>query len=58
MCICVFFQVDQAFTASVENKVTPLTIAVFLKFSSGTEAFWPIFSSWNVCYMYHAYDKE
>lgn len=35
---CVFsslFQVDKTFTASCESKVTPLTIAVFLKFSSG-----------------------
>jgi hypothetical protein len=28
-------QVDKAFTASCESKVTPLTIAVFLKYSSG-----------------------
>ncbi|XP_052680706.1 importin-9-like [Crassostrea angulata] len=30
----ILLTVDQAFTASVESKVTPLTIAVFLKFSS------------------------
>ena len=28
-------QVDKAFTASCESKVTPLTIAVFLKYCSG-----------------------
>lgn len=36
-------QVDQAFTASVESKVTPLTIAVFLKFSSGNSGFFQQF---------------
>lgn len=36
-------QVDQAFTASVESKVTPLTIAVFLKFSSGNSVFFSNF---------------
>jgi len=34
--MCPFlFQVDKSFTASCESKVTPLTIAVFLKYSSG-----------------------
>lgn len=32
--LSILLTVDQAFTASVESKVTPLTIAVFLKFSS------------------------
>lgn len=32
--LAVVLSVDKSFTASVENKVTPLTIAVFLKFSS------------------------
>ena len=58
MCICVFFQVDQAFIASVKNKVTPLTIAVFLKFSSGKKAFWPIFSSLNKCYQISELENE
>lgn len=40
---CIFLQVDQAFTASVESKVTPLTIAVFLKFSSGNSGFFSNF---------------
>lgn len=43
MCIAFFLQVDQAFTASVESKVTPLTIAVFLKFSSGNSGFFSNF---------------
>lgn len=29
------FQVDKAFTATVENKITPLTLAVYLKYSCG-----------------------
>lgn len=43
MCVTFFPQVDQAFTASVESKVTPLTIAVFLKFSSGNSVFFSNF---------------
>lgn len=45
---CIFLQVDQAFTASVESKVTPLTIAVFLKFSSGNSVYSAIFISHKV----------
>lgn len=34
---CLFSQLDKAFTASVENKICPLTIAAFLKFYSDHE---------------------
>lgn len=36
---CLFSQLDKAFTASVENKICPLTIAAFLKFYSDHEIF-------------------
>lgn len=32
-----FLQLDKAFTASMENKICPLTIAAFLKFYSDPE---------------------
>lgn len=31
------FQIDTAFTASIENKICPLTIAAFIKFHSDPE---------------------
>ncbi|XP_006822545.1 importin-9 [Saccoglossus kowalevskii] len=31
--LCIVITIDKAFTASVENKVTPLTTALFLKYS-------------------------
>lgn len=34
--LCTVCTVDPAFTASVESKVCPFTIAVFLKYSNGT----------------------
>lgn len=36
--LCVVCTVDPEFTASVESRVCPFTIAVFLKHSSGTRA--------------------
>ena len=34
--LCIVCTVDPAFTASVENKICPFTIAIFLKYSNGT----------------------
>lgn len=33
--LCIVCTVDPAFTASVENKICPFTIAIFLKYSNG-----------------------
>ncbi|KAL4622441.1 importin-9 [Arapaima gigas] len=34
--LCIVCTVDPAFTSSAENKICPLTIAIFLKYSNGT----------------------
>ena len=36
---CFILQCDISFAASYESKVTPLIIAIFIKFSSGTFSF-------------------
>lgn len=36
--LCIVCTVDPAFTTSAENKICPLTIAIFLKYNNGTEA--------------------
>lgn len=33
--LCIVCTVDPAFTASMENKICPFTIAIFLKYSNG-----------------------
>lgn len=33
--LCIVSTVDPAFTTSAENKICPLTIAIFLKYSNG-----------------------
>lgn len=33
--LCIVCTVDPVFTASVENKICPFTIAIFLKYSNG-----------------------
>lgn len=33
--LCIVCTVDPAFTTSAENKICPLTIAIFLKYSNG-----------------------
>lgn len=33
--LCIVCSVDPAFTTSAENKICPLTIAIFLKYSNG-----------------------
>lgn len=33
--LCIVCTVDPEFTASVENKICPFTIAIFLKYSNG-----------------------
>lgn len=33
--LCIVCTVDPAFTASVESKICPFTIAIFLKYSNG-----------------------
>jgi hypothetical protein len=34
--LCIVCTVDAAFTTSAENKICPLTIAIFLKYNNGT----------------------
>lgn len=34
--LCIVCTVDPAFTISAENKICPLTIAIFLKYNNGT----------------------
>lgn len=34
--LCIVCTVDPAFTTSAENKICPLTIAIFLKYNNGT----------------------
>lgn len=36
--LCIVCTVDPAFTTSAENKICPLTIAIFLKYNNGTAA--------------------
>lgn len=36
--LCIVCTVDPAFTASVESKICPFTIAIFLKYSNGMPA--------------------
>lgn len=36
--LCIVCTVDEAFTTSAENKICPLTIAIFLKYNNGTDA--------------------
>lgn len=35
--LCIVCTVDPAFTTSAENKICPLTIAIFLKYNNGTD---------------------
>lgn len=35
--LCIVCTVDPAFTTSAENKICPLTIAIFLKYNNGTQ---------------------
>lgn len=36
--LCIVCTVSPAFTTSAENKICPLTIAIFLKYNNGTAA--------------------
>lgn len=35
--LCIVCTVDPTFTTSAENKICPLTIAIFLKYNNGTQ---------------------
>lgn len=35
--LCIVCTVDPAFTTGAENKICPLTIAIFLKYNNGTQ---------------------